>query len=166
MALPFVPVSVNSIFFSKVCFLFITVINALRSERSEIPPETPLIGLSVRAHGNIACVKNVAWDGLTPNSNDECFCTDTFALKMWTFQKSRPWCGQGLSGYMDGTDHPMTSAGRQSHKHAVFESASMEQWFHMKYAPCTRIWVWMVGNGFCMVLLCISAQRAQTASFL
>lgn len=45
---------------------------------------TLLIGLSVPAHGNIACVKNVARDSLTPNSNDECFFdADTFALQMW-----------------------------------------------------------------------------------
>lgn len=58
---------------SKVCFLFNTVINAGWSERREIPLETLLIGLSAPAHRNTACVKDVAWDTLTPNSNDQCF---------------------------------------------------------------------------------------------
>lgn len=101
------------------------------------------------------------------------FDTDAFALKMWTwmagdlsFSKEQTLVWARSAGYMDGTDHPMMPDGRQSHKQAVFDRASMEQWFHMKYAPCPRIWFWRVGNGFHMVLLCVSAQCAQTASFL
>lgn len=44
-----------------------------------------------------------------------------------SFSKSRPWCWQGLSGYLDGTDHLVVPDGRQSHKQAVFERVSMEQ---------------------------------------